>query len=305
MDQLPITEEENPRTAEIASLSSLEIVRLMNEEDKLVADAVSLVLPEIALAVEGIVQRLRAGGRLFYLGTGTSGRLGVLDAAECPPTFGVSPELVQGIIAGGYEACYRAVEASEDDREAGALDLEARGFRGDDALVGIAASGRTPYTVGAVEHARSLGAFTVALTCAPDSAMTRVAEVSIVPVVGPEVIAGSTRLKAGTAQKMVLNMLSTATMVQLGYVTGNRMSNLLPRNVKLLARARRILSAETGMDEGEASAALERAGGDLRLALVMSKTGSEREEARGALDAAGGVVQRAVEILSQSENSSS
>jgi N-acetylmuramic acid 6-phosphate etherase len=298
-EQVPVTEQENPRTRRIGSLPVAEVLRLMNEEDALVPAAVGRVLPEVARAVEGIVARLEAGGRLFYTGTGTSGRLGVLDASECPPTFGVPPELVQGVIAGGYEACYRAVEASEDDREAGARDLEARGFKGRDALVGIAASGRTPYTLGAVGHARSLGAFTVGLTCAPGSPITEVAEVAVVPVVGPEVVAGSTRLKAGTAQKLVLNMISTATLARLGYVTGNRMTNLLPRNEKLRERSVRIFAAETGAGEGAARAAIEGAGGDLRVALVMFKTGAARAEAEGALAASRGVVARAVESLSR------
>jgi N-acetylmuramic acid 6-phosphate etherase len=294
---LPLTEQENPRTAEIGRLPTLEVVRLMNEEDARVAEAVGLVLPFVAQAVDGIVERLKSGGRLFYIGTGTSGRLGVLDAAECPPTFGVAPELVQGIIAGGYSATYRAVEASEDDRQAGVRDLSERGMMVSDAVVGIAASGRTPYTVGAIEYARSRGAFTVALTCAPDSEITRAAEVSIVPLVGPEVIAGSTRLKAGTAQKMVLNMLSTATMIRLGYVTGNRMTNMLTRNTKLHARAVRILEAEAGLSEEDALAGLKEADGDLRLALVMSKTGRSRAEAERALTETKGVVALAVEAL--------
>src|SRR5205085_2271118 len=295
---LPLTEQENPRTVGIGSLPTAEVVRLMNEEDARVAAAVGQVLPDVARAVDGIVERLQSGGRLFYVGTGTSGRLGVLDAAECPPTFGVSPELVQGIIAGGYDATYRAVEASEDDRAAGAHDLDLRGVTGADVVCGIAASGRTPYTVGAVEHARLMGAFTIAVTCVPDSEITRAASVSIVAVVGPEVIAGSTRLKAGTAQKMVLNMLSTATMIRLGYVTGNRMTNLLTRNTKLRARAVRILAAETGLNETEASTQLEAAGGDLRAALVMKRTGCSREEAERALAQTKGVVQKAVEALS-------
>jgi len=294
---IPLTEQENPRTAGISSLPTIAVVRLMNEEDALVADAVGRVMEDVARAVDGIVERLRAGGRLLYIGTGTSGRLGVLDAAECPPTFGVSPELVQGIIAGGYNATYRAVEASEDDRQAGARDLDERGMTGRDAVVGIAASGRTPYTVGAIEHARSRGAFTAAITCAPDSEITHVSEVSIVPLVGPEVIAGSTRLKAGTAQKMVLNMLSTATMIRLGYVTGNRMTNMLTRNSKLHARAVRILAAETGLNEETALAQLKAAGGDLRAALVMGKTGCSRADAESALASAKGVVQAAVEAL--------
>jgi N-acetylmuramic acid 6-phosphate etherase len=296
---VPVTEQENPRTREISGLPTAEIVRLMNEEDARVAVAVGLVLPEVARAVDTIVERLRAGGRLFYAGTGTSGRLGVLDASECPPTFGVPPELVQGIIAGGYEALYRATEASEDDREAGAHDAEARGVGARDTLVGIAASGRTPYTIGAVEYARGVGAFTAALTCAPGSPITRAAEVAIVAEVGPEVIAGSTRLKAGTAQKMVLNMISTAAMIRLGYVKGNRMTNLQPRNLKLRARSLHILVAETGLDDAAAREALERAGGDLRVALVMSKTRSTREEAERALDAAGWVVAKASELLSR------
>jgi N-acetylmuramic acid 6-phosphate etherase len=298
-NELPLTEQENPRTRGLSELPSEEIVRLMNEEDARVADAVRLVLPEVARVVDAVVERLRAGGRLFYVGTGTSGRLGVLDASECPPTFGVSPELVQGIIAGGYEALYRAVEASEDDREAGARDAEARGVNGKDALVGLAASGRTPYTIGAVEYARRAGAFTAAVTCVPNSPITDAAEVSIVPVVGPEAVAGSTRLKAGTAQKMVLNMISTAALARLGYVKGNCMTNVRPSNSKLRARSLRILAAEAGLDETAAEEAMTRAGGDLRVALVMSKTGREREEARGALEAAGWVVARAVEELSR------
>lgn len=268
-ESLPITEQENPQTWNLSSLPTSDIVLKMNQEDTLVAAAVASVLPVVTRAVEEIVRRLNNSGRLFYIGTGTSGRLGVLDAAECPPTFGVSPELVQAIIAGGYEACYRAVEASEDDAEAGRNDLEQRGFTKADVLVGIAASGRTPYTVGAITYARSIGAFTIAITCVPDSAITKEAELSIVPVVGPEVVTGSTRLKAGTAQKMVLNMLSTATLVRLGYVSGNRMSNLRARNFKLHARALRILMAETGIDEETAAKALEEARGETSAALKI------------------------------------
>lgn len=271
----------------------------MNEEDARVAAAVERVLPDVARAVDGIVERLKSGGRLFYVGTGTSGRLGVLDAAECPPTFGVAPDLVQGIIAGGYEACYRAVEASEDDREAGGRDLAARGAGGRDAVVGIAASGRTPYTVGAIEHARSIGAFTAGITCVPESPLAQACEVPIVPVVGPEVVTGSTRLKAGTAQKMVLNMLSTATMVRLGYVSGNRMSNLQTRNAKLRERAVRIIMAEIGADEETARRTLAAAGGSVQTAIVMGQTGAAREAAERALKQAGNVVRRAVELLSR------
>ena len=301
--ELPITEQENPRTADLSNLSVPDILRLINEEDRLVAPAVGLVLPEVHKAVNGIVGRLNKHGRLFYIGTGTSGRLGVLDAAECPPTFGVAPDLVQAVIAGGYEACYRAVEASEDDAQAGANDLRQRGLTKDDALVGIAASGKTPYTVGAVSYARELGAFTVALTCVPHSPITKVAEISIVPVVGPEVLAGSTRLKAGSAQKMVLNMLSTATLIRLGYVTGNRMTNLQTRNAKLRERAVRIIMAETGLTEQAASEKLEAAEGDLRVALVIAKTGCELRAAKTVLKASRNIVQKAIEQLSAQRNS--
>lgn len=294
---LPITEQENPHTKDLSSLPTKDILRLMNEEDALVASAVGEVLPEIERAVEGIVGRLSKGGRLFYIGTGTSGRLGVLDASECPPTFGVSPDLVQAIIAGGYDSCYRAVEASEDDTAAGGKDLDSRGFTSGDVLVGIAASGRTPYTIGALAHARANNAFTVAITCAPESPITKVAEISIVPVVGPEVLTGSTRLKAGTAQKMILNMLSTATMVRLGYVSGNRMSNVQTRNQKLRERANRILMAEANLDEASAANLLQTTGGDLSVALVMARTGTDVGSARNALNETNGVVELAVEKM--------
>jgi len=298
---VPVTEQENPRTSNFSSLSSLEITRAMNDEDASVAQAVQPALPAIAETVDRVVDRLRSRGRLFYIGTGTSGRLGVLDAAECPPTFGVPADLVQAVIAGGYEACYRAVEASEDDGDAGAHDLQARDFSARDALIGIAASGRTPYTVGAVDFARQLGAFTAGITCVPDSPITQVAEVPIVAVVGPEVVAGSTRLKAGTAQKMILNMISTATMVRLGYVSGNRMTNVHTRNTKLRARAVRILMTEAGIDEALASEVLDAAEGALPVAIVMAKTESGQARAKAALDAANGVIFEALKIIS-SEN---
>ena len=296
-ESIPLTEQENPRTEKISSLSTGDIVRLMNDEDARVAAAVREALPRVAQAVDGIVDRMQNGGRLFYIGTGTSGRLGVLDASECPPTFGVSPDLVQAIIAGGYDACHRAVEASEDDAAAGARDLEQRGFAKTDALVGIAASGRTPYTVGAVEHARGIGALTIAITCVPESAISKAAEIPIVALVGPEVIAGSTRLKAGTAQKLILNMLSTATMIKLGYVTGNRMTNVQTRNVKLHARAIRILQAEAGLSAPQAQNVLDEADGQLPLALVMSKSGRSKAEAQAALAEAAGVIGSAIDAL--------
>ncbi len=266
-EMLPVTERENPRTREIDKLDAHGIARLMNAEDHNVAVAVEEALPDVARAVEEITKRLQAGGRLFYIGTGTSGRLGVLDAAECPPTFGVPPDRVQGVIAGGYEACYKAVEASEDDRVAGARDLASREFSKRDALVGIAASGRTPYTIGAIEHANEIGAFTACVTCVPDSEITEVAQIPIVAVTGAEVITGSTRLKAGTAQKMILNIISTATMIRLGYVKGNRMTHVRAGNVKLKERATRILMAERGVDTATAAAMLDDANGDLQIAL--------------------------------------
>jgi N-acetylmuramic acid 6-phosphate etherase len=294
---IPITEQENPRTREIDRLPTLEAIRLINDEDKTVALAVEKVLPEIAAAIDRIVERLKNGGRLFYVGTGTSGRLGVLDASECPPTFGVDYETVQGIIAGGWDALYKAVEASEDDRAAGANDLEKRGVTAKDAVVGIAASGRTPYTIGAVEFARNLGCFTAAVTCVPDSAITKAAEISIVPVVGAEVIAGSSRMKAGTAQKMVLNMLSTATMIRLGYVAGNRMTNVKSSNQKLKERSLRILQAETNLDEAAAQDLMNAAGDDLRVAIVMQKANVSREAAEKALREKSFIIEKAIEFV--------
>jgi len=297
MSELPITEQENPRTANIDTLPTIEVVRLINDEDKTVALAIERVLPEIALAIDTIVERLQNGGRLFYIGTGTSGRLGVLDASECPPTYGVSPELVQGVIAGGYDALYKAVEASEDDRNAGSADLQKRGLTGKDCVIGIAASGRTPYTIGALEWAREIGCFTVALSCVPDSAITKTAEVSIVPVVGAEVVTGSTRMKAGTSHKMILNMISTTVMIRLGYVRGNRMTNVLPRNEKLRERSLRIFVAETNLSVEEAKKILDSAGGEVRVALVMQKGKATRDEAEKALADSNFNIQSAVEKL--------
>jgi N-acetylmuramic acid 6-phosphate etherase len=290
---LPITEQENPRTTQIDQASTLEAVALINAEDKLVADAVEKVLPQVVEVIDRIVQRLQTGGRLFYVGTGTSGRLGVLDASEIPPTFGVSYDVIQGVIAGGYDALFKAVEASEDDRRAGAEDLRARGVTAGDCVIGIAASGRTPYTIGAVEYARSIGCFTAALTCVPDSEITQSAAMSIVPIVGPEAITGSTRMKSGTSHKLILNMISTVCMIRLGYVKGNRMTNVRAANVKLKERSLRILVAETGLDEATAQGLMEEAGGDLRTALVMNKTGVTKQNAEAALQEANFVLEKA------------
>lgn len=295
---LPITEQENPKTVNIDEVSTIEALKLINEEDKLVAIAVERVLPQIADTTERIVGRLQNGGRLFYVGTGTSGRLGVLDASEIPPTYGVSYDLVQGIIAGGWDALYKASEASEDNKQAGANDLIDRGVNGKDAVVGVAASGRTPYTIGAVEYARSIGCFTACIVCNPESAITKAVDVAIVPVVGPEAITGSTRMKSGTAQKLVLNMISTVTMIRLGYVKGNRMTNVKPSNEKLRDRSLRILMAEAGLDETAAGELLETAGGDLRVALVMHKGSVDRETAESALQRSDHVVERSLELLS-------
>lgn len=269
---LPITEQENPATAEIDKVSTLDAVRLINDEDKKVAAAVEKVLPEIATAIDKVVERLENGGRLFYVGTGTSGRLGILDASEIPPTFGVDYELVQGVIAGGYDALYKATEASEDNRDAGAEDLKTRGLSSKDAVVGLAASGRTPYTIGAVEYAREVGCFTACITCVPASPIKRSVDVSIVAVVGPEVLTGSTRMKAGTAQKMILNMISTVVMIRLGYVRGNRMTNVRASNEKLKDRALRIFMAEANIsDKDKANDILSKTNFSIKEAVELTK----------------------------------
>lgn len=302
---LPVTEQENPKTADIDRVSTLDAIGLINNEDKSVAYAVEKVLPQIGEAIDRIVESLREGGRLFYIGTGTSGRLGVLDASEIPPTFGVSYDLVQGVIAGGYDALHKASEASEDDKEAGAADIKDRGLTRSDCVIGIAASGRTPYTIGAVEYARSIGCFTACIACVPGSELTRAAEVAIVPVVGPEAITGSSRMKAGTAQKMILNMISTVAMIRLGYVKGHRMTNVKSSNIKLRERSVRILIAETSLDDSTAKMLLESAGWDLRVALVMQKAGVTLEKAKEALAQTEFVVETAIENIGGSKSKKS
>jgi N-acetylmuramic acid 6-phosphate etherase len=294
---IPITERDNEQTANIDKVSTLEALRLINDEDKKVAEAVEKVLPEIALCVDKIVERLKNGGRLFYVGTGTSGRLGVLDASEIPPTFGVSYELVQGVIAGGYDALYKASEASEDARESGAKDLQKRGLNEKDALLGIAASGGTPYTIGAVEYAKSIGCFTACISVVPGSPITKSVEIAIVPVVGAEAITGSTRMKAGTAQKLILNMISTLSMIRLGYVKGNRMTNVKSSNIKLKERSLRILMSETSLDETAAKNLLNEANYDLRVAIVMNKAGVSRETAEKALAENDFVIEKTIGAL--------
>jgi len=294
---LPITEKENPKTAQIDTASTLEAVRMLNNEDKGVPLAVEAVLPQVAEVIDRVVDLLENAGRLFYVGSGTSGRLGVLDASEIPPTFGVSYDLVQGIIAGGYDALYKATETSEDDHQAAITDLKSRGLLPEDAVIGIAASGRTPYTIGAVEYARSIGCFTAAVVCSPNSNLEAAAELAIVPLVGPEAITGSTRMKAGTAQKLILNMISTVAMIRLGYVSGNRMTNMKASNKKLRDRSLRILTAETGADEAASSELLAAADNDLRVALVMRHASVGRGEAERALNDTSFVVEEAVENL--------
>ena len=277
-----LTESRNPATEHIDELSTLDMLRVINEEDARVAAAVAADLPNIAKAVDEIAQRIEDGGRLFYIGAGTSGRLGVLDASEIPPTFSVPATLVQGLIAGGDSALRKSSESSEDSPEQGAADLAAAGFTGQDALVGIAASGRTPYVLGALAHANPLGALTIALTCVPNSPMAAAADIAITPLTGPEVLTGSTRLKAGTATKLVLNMLSTGVMIKIGAVYGNLMVNLAPTNAKLIDRAQRIIMAATGIDQPTAATLLENSG-NVKTAIVMQKLSLDRPTAEARL----------------------
>ena len=289
-----LTEQANPVSAGIDELPTGEVLRIINAEDRNVALAVEREIPAIARAVDAITGAFDRGGRLFYIGAGTSGRLGVLDASECPPTFSVPPEMVQGIIAGGEAALSRATETTEDDPAIGARDLAAHGFTARDVLVGIAASGRTPYVLGAVGEARRLGAFTVGISCTPDSALARAVDIAITPLVGPEVVAGSTRMKSGTAQKLVLNMLTTGAFIRLGYVYGNLMVNVQPKNTKLVDRARRIVSQAAGISYERAGDLLQAAGNSVRTAILMAKAGVDRTEAERRLAAAGGRISRAL-----------
>jgi N-acetylmuramic acid 6-phosphate etherase len=286
LDRL-LTEQRNPASEGIDAKPAEEILHIINEEDRRVAGAVTPEIPRIAEAVEGIADRLAQGGRLFYIGAGTSGRLGVLDASECRPTFNVPDGTVQGIIAGGEAALVRATEASEDDPGAGARDLLARGFSSRDVLVGIAASGRTPYVLGAVRRARSLGALTIGISCTPDSLLSQEVDIPISPLTGPEVVTGSTRMKAGTATKLVLNMLSTGTMIRLGYVYGNLMVNVQPTNEKLVDRAQRIVMEAAGVPRDQAARLLEESQRSVRTAIVMARLGIGRETAERLLTAHG------------------
>ena len=272
------------------------MVRLMNAEDRKVAAAVELESEIIAQAVDAIASRMAKGGRLIYIGAGTSGRLGVLDASECPPTFNTPPEMVIGIIAGGAKALTTAIEGAEDDLESAIADLQARQLSNQDVLVGIATSGRTPYVIGGLRFAREVGAFAIGLTCNPDSELHRCSDMVIAPIVGPEVISGSTRLKAGTATKMVLNILTTATMVSLGKTYGNWMVDLRATNVKLKARSVRIVAAITGLNEQHATEQLMRCDGEVKTAIVAAKRSMDAGQARALLVRSAGKLRLALEL---------
>ena len=289
-----MTEQRNPASENLDALSTFEMLRVINHEDHKIADCVGRALHEIEHAVEAATAALAQGGRMFYIGAGTSGRLGVLDASECPPTFNVSPEMVQGIIAGGVNALHSATEASEDDASLGERDLLARGFTSKDIVVGIAASGRTPYVLGAIDAARNLGAVTIGISCTPHSQLSRHVDIAIEALPGPEVIAGSTRLRAGTATKMVLNMLSTGVMVKLGHVYRNLMVNVQAKNEKLVARAKGIIAEATAAPEDDVARLFEESGRQVKVAIVMGKLMLTREEAEARLQQAGGRVREAL-----------
>ena len=289
-----ITEQRNPNSMNVDSLSALEIVQLMNEEDKQVPLAIEKCLPQIAQAVECIVAAFQQGGRLVYIGAGTSGRLGVLDASECPPTFGVSPEMVKGIIAGGERALRHPIEGAEDSKAQSVIDLQTIQFSSKDVLVGIAASGRTPYVIGALEYAKSLGSVTVSIASNPNSAMANIVDIAIDTVVGPEVLTGSSRLKSGTAQKLVLNMLTTASMILMGKCYQNLMVDVQASNEKLKARAIRIVMQATDCDKALAEETLKQADQNAKLAIMMILSGLGRAQAEALLEKHQGKLQLAL-----------
>lgn len=289
-----ITEQRNPNSMHVDSLSALEIVQLMNQEDKQVPLAIEKCLPQIAQAVECIVTAFQQGGRLVYIGAGTSGRLGVLDASECPPTFGVSPEMVKGIIAGGERALRHPIEGAEDSKAQAVVDLQTIQFSSKDVLVGIAASGRTPYVLGALEYANCLGSVTVSIASNPNSAMANVVDIAIDTVVGPEILTGSSRLKSGTAQKLVLNMLTTASMILMGKCYQNLMVDVQASNEKLKARAIRIVMQATGCDKALAEETLKQAEQNAKLAIMMILSGLDRAQAEALLEKHHGKLQFAL-----------
>ena len=289
-----ITEQRNPNSMHVDSLSALEIVQLMNEEDKQVPLAIEKCLPQISQAVERIVAAFQQGGRLVYIGAGTSGRLGVLDASECPPTFGVSPEMVKGIIAGGERALRHPIEGAEDSKAQAVVDLQTIQLSSKDVLVGIAASGRTPYVIGALEYAKSLGSVTVSIASNPNSAMANIVDIAIDTVVGPEVLTGSSRLKSGTAQKLVLNMLTTASMILMGKCYQNLMVDVQASNEKLKARAIRIVMQATDCDKALAEETLKQADQNVKLAIMMILSGLDRAQAEALLEKHQGKLQLAL-----------
>lgn len=294
MDHLT-TEQNNPESVAIDQMDPIQIAMLMNREDLKVVAAVERVLPEIARAIETVTERVQAGGRLIYIGAGTSGRLGVLDASECPPTFNTPPALVVGLIAGGHRALTNAIEGAEDNRQAGEEDLRGVELDAKDVVCGIATSGRTPYVLGGLAYAQSVGAATLGVTCNEVSELTEVSDVLIAPVVGPEILSGSTRLKAGTATKMVLNMISTGTMIRIGKTYGNWMVDLRATNVKLKDRSIRIVSGITGLDRQRAESLLARCDGDVKTAIVSQALGVEKIEAQERLKAAAGRLRTAIQ----------
>ena len=289
-----ITEQRNPNSMQVDSLSALEIVQLMNQEDKQVPLAIEKCLPQIAQAVECIVAAFQQGGRLVYIGAGTSGRLGVLDASECPPTFGVSPEMVKGIIAGGERALRHPIEGAEDSKSQAVVDLQTIQFSSKDVLVGIAASGRTPYVIGALEYAKSLGSVTVSIASNPNSAMANIVDIAIDTVVGAEVLTGSSRLKSGTAQKLVLNMLTTASMILMGKCYQNLMVDVQASNEKLKARAIRIVMQATDCDKALAEETLKQADQNAKVAIMMILSGLDRAQAEALLEKHQGKLQLAL-----------
>ncbi|KER02674.1 N-acetylmuramic acid 6-phosphate etherase [Photorhabdus temperata] len=279
-----VTESRNPASTCIDTLPTLEMLQIINDEDKKVALAVEQTLPQIAATVDKIAEAFRQGGRLIYIGAGTSGRLGILDASECPPTYGSRPEQVIGLIAGGHQAILRAVENAEDNRQLGTNDLQALNFNSKDVLVGIAASGRTPYVLGAMEYAKSVGATVACISCNPDSPMTQAADIAMIPVVGPEIVTGSSRMKAGTAQKLILNMLTTGAMIRTGKVYGNLMVDVEATNAKLVERQKNIVMAATECDRAQAEQALVACDGHCKTAIVMILAGIDAQQAKALLE---------------------
>ncbi|OCQ53379.1 N-acetylmuramic acid 6-phosphate etherase [Photorhabdus australis subsp. thailandensis] len=289
-----VTESRNPASANIDTLPTLEMLKLINDEDKKVALAVEQTLPQIAETVDKIAEAFRQGGRLIYIGAGTSGRLGILDASECPPTYGTRPEQVVGLIAGGHQAILSAVENAEDNRQQGVNDLEALYFNSKDVLVGIAASGRTPYVLGAMEYAKSVGASVACISCNPDSPMTQAADIAITPVVGPEIITGSSRMKAGTAQKLILNMLTTGAMIRTGKVYGNLMVDVEATNAKLIERQKNIVMAATECNHEQAERALAECDGHCKTAIVMILAEIGAQQAKALLEKNLGFIRPAI-----------